>query len=153
MTAAVASALSDWPENVLTFPITLGSMPRRGLAEPWWVKLMPDDAAIHALARELAILQGQQTTHEKVCEERMVRIDERHAAAAADLVTLTTGMDTLLKRVDGHQQKAAASAWKLNWKAWAVAVSMISALVGALAWESGQLLHVYTAQVHASPPP
>jgi len=57
----------------------------------------------------------------------------------------------VLLKLDAVVTRNSATAWKMNWKAWALAGALISSLVGALAWETGQLLHVQYAAVHGSP--
>jgi len=44
-------------------------------------------------------LEGRVNTHEKSCEERQKRLDERHQAIGESLETLNAKMDRVIERV------------------------------------------------------
>jgi len=115
----------------------------------WWGEIMTTESSFRDLIREIEKAKGTQSTHEKVCAERYKRIDEKldelpvlHTALRSEISTLATEVKRLADRLSG-------TAWKANWKAWALAGFLISILLGALAWTTGQLYGLEPLRVAA----
>lgn len=99
-----------------------------------------DEDGIRSLIREIEVEKGRLSIHEAECVLRYGRIEEKQDAVKDAVEEVSKALVLLTGRLQG-------TAWKMNWKAWAAALSLISMLVGALAWTGGQLygVHPYRA--------
>lgn len=102
-------------------------------------ELVREIETVRALA---TAAQGEITAHERECALRYAAINRDTTAMAASIARIEA---TITQKTE----LAIKVGWTLNWKAWAIAVGMLGSLVGALAYETGQLygLHQQAAQV------
>lgn len=134
----------------MSVPAILGAGRWSPPSHPWWGRLMPSAESVERLIREIEVEKGRMSTHEQVCAERYRRIDEKLNAIPLEHTLIRSDLSSL----EGEIKKVAAAlngtAWKANWKAWAIASALFATLLGALTWTGGQLYALEPARVTAT---
>lgn len=133
--------------NVIAMPQPSAAGARRRY---WWGDaLQVDDKTLLGLVREIEVTKGRQETHERECTHRYERLDDRLKLMAANLDKAGADIAAVAKSVGAMERQQRDAAWSINWKAWALAGTLVAALLASLAWTAGQLYALEPLRVQA----
>lgn len=123
----------------------------------WWGAIMdPNDAKEVAIQveRNRAVSDAAHakiSAHERECERRYTNIEKALDKGEERFDELDDKLDQMFKdqnaKLDALVHRHTQAQWSMNWKAWAVAGSIIMILVGAVSWMAGELYHDVRAPV------
>lgn len=134
---AIGGAARSWRPSA-PHVLTRGSV--------WWGHLVDDERFV-GLVREIEMAKGGLSTHEARCDERYKQIAANTSVMKDDIASIKTTVDRL-----GEQGRHAA--WSANWKAWAIAASMVgvvgSIMLAYAVWTTAQLYQLEPLRVHAA---
>lgn len=101
-----------------------------------------DESLVVGLIRDVEETKGRQTVHERECALRYQQLDE-------NTKVMKDTISAIAKDVSALRDQGNHAAWSANWKAWMVAGTVGTILVGALTWSLGQL---YALQPYRASP-
>lgn len=119
---------------------------RASQPRPWWGDLVPDDARLERLIRkveanrvEIERVRMGQSSHERVCAERYKRIEENTTNLKQGQERISGEVAKALENVNVIEKTVVAADGNMSKRLLGVAIAAITLLLGALAWQGGQL--------------